>query len=63
MQVRLLNHRIWVAICERSSADSLFANLQNKYDSVIDVLEYEDQEQLITVAEKTIIRPALELEN
>jgi hypothetical protein len=42
---------------------SMFANLQNKYDWVMDVLEYKDHKQLIAVVEKAIIRPALELEN
>lgn len=41
---------------------SMFKNLQNKYDWVIDVLEYADSEQLIAVVEQAIVRPALEKE-
>lgn len=41
---------------------SMFANLQSKYDRVMDVLQYADSEQLIAVIEKAIIQPALEKE-
>ena len=50
-------------IQESEEPFSMFADLQNKYDWVMDVLEYEDHKQLISVAEKAIIRPALKLEN
>ena len=42
---------------------SMFVNLQNKYDWVLDVLEYKDAEQLIAVIDKAIIQPALAKED
>lgn len=41
---------------------AMFADLQNKYDWVLDVLEFENHQQLTAVAEKAIIQPALEKE-
>lgn len=41
---------------------SMFANLQNKYDWVLDVLEYKNAEQLLAVVDKAIIQPALAIE-
>lgn len=42
---------------------SMMANLQSKYDWVLDTLEYETREQLLAVLEDAIINPALEKHN
>ena len=42
---------------------SMFVNLQNRYDWVLDLLQYKDCEQLIAVADEAIVQPALEKEN
>ena len=39
---------------------SMFVDIQNKYDWVLDVLEYDSVESLIEVMEKAIINPALD---
>jgi uncharacterized protein YjbI with pentapeptide repeats len=41
---------------------SMFANLQSKYGWVLDVLEYEDSEQLMAGFESGVIEPALKKE-
>lgn len=42
---------------------SMFSNLQNKYDWVLDVLEYKDAEQLVAVLEKAVVEPAIRKES
>lgn len=49
-------------IWEGEEPFSMFSNLQNKYDWVLDVLEYKNSEQLISVIEKAVIEPALRME-
>lgn len=49
-------------IWEGEEPFSMFSNLQNKYDWVLDVLEYKDAEQLIAVLDKAIIQPAIKKE-
>ena len=39
---------------------SMFRDLQNKYDWVLDVLKYDSVESLIEVLEKAVIKPALD---
>lgn len=49
-------------IWEGEEPFSMFRNLQGKYDWVLDVLEYKDTAQLISVLEAAVIKPALDKE-
>ena len=47
-------------IHEGESAFAMFKDLQNKFDWVLDTLEYDSESTLVQVLDKAVIRPALE---
>lgn len=62
LQATIPNFMIpFVPIIERGEkAFAMFSDLKNKYEWVLDLLEYDDLEKMLSVFERAVVQPALE---
>ena len=62
LQATIPNFMIpFVPIIERGEkAFAMFSDLKNKYDWVLDLLEYDDLEKMLSVFERAVVQPALD---